>query len=48
MIWVVVFINMYRYERNFGSFYRSPTIQSRFLLKYNDRENFITDASVFR
>ena len=64
MIWVVVFINMYRYERNFGSFYRNPTIQTVsilskwvntdlmddrcFLLKYNDRENFITDASVFR
>ena len=22
MIWVLVCINMYRYERNFGSFYR--------------------------
>ena len=53
MIWVLVCINMYRYERNFGSFYRNPTIQilskwvntdlmddRRFLLKYNDRENF--------
>ena len=65
MIWVLVFINMYWYERNFGSFYRNPTIQRRFrflskwvntdlmddrrfLLKYNDSENFITDASVFR
>ena len=30
MIWVLVFINMYRYERNFSSFYRNPTIQRRF------------------
>ena len=26
MIWVRVCINMYRYERNFGSLYRNPTI----------------------
>ena len=26
MIWVLVCIDMYRYERNFGSFYCNPTI----------------------
>ena len=63
MIWVLVFINMYRYERNFflPQSNNSETVSilskwvntdlmddRRFLLKYNDSENFITDASVFR
>ena len=32
MIWVLVCINMYRYERNFGSFYRNPTIRDGLIL----------------
>ena len=63
MIWVLVFINIYRYEHNFflpqSNKWETVSILSkwvntdlmddrRFLLKYNDRENFITDTSVFR
>ena len=35
MIWVLVCINMYRYERNFGSFYRNPTVLIRFRFYVN-------------